>query len=42
MVWGWGLGFDSGAIPLFVYGLEFAVGLVVVLLVMRRRSARAA
>lgn len=42
MVWGWGLGFDSGAIPLFVYGVEFAVGLVVVLLVMRRRPARAA
>lgn len=42
MVWGWGLGADSGAVPLSVYALEFAIGLAVVLLVMHRRVARAA
>jgi hypothetical protein len=42
MVWGWGLGGGSGAIALFVYGIEFALGLVVVLVVMRRRPARVA
>ena len=41
MVWGWGLGADSGAVALSVYALEFAIGLAVVLLVMRRRVARA-
>jgi len=33
MVWGWGLGQDSGAIALGVYAAEFAIGLAVVLLV---------